>query len=86
MDMKEIKHLIKLMVHNDLTELEIVEGENKIELKRGVGGVPVVMAAPAHAPVLLETTMVLSGVIPLVLRVYRSSCGGLNETSFSYNA
>ena len=50
MDMKEIKQLIKLMVNNDLTELEIVEGDNKVELKRGTGGVPVVMAAPAAAP------------------------------------
>ncbi len=50
MDMKEIKQLIKLMVNNDLTELEIVEGDNKIELKRGTGGVPVVMAAPGAVP------------------------------------
>ncbi len=50
MDMKEIKQLIKLMVNNDLTALEIVEGDNRIELKRGTGGVPVVMAAPAAAP------------------------------------
>lgn len=50
MDMKEIKYLIKLMVNNDLTELEIVEGENKIELKRGAGNTPVVVAAPAGTP------------------------------------
>lgn len=51
MDMKEIKQLIKLMVNNDLTELEIVEGENKVELKRGIGGAGVVMVAPAAVPV-----------------------------------
>lgn len=50
MDTKQIKSLIALMVENDLSEIEIQEGETHILLKRGhvpqVSGVP---AAP-HAP------------------------------------
>ena len=51
MNIDEIKDLVRLMVENDLAELDITEGENKIRLKRG-GGVeaaatPAVAAAPA---------------------------------------
>ncbi len=47
MDIREIKRLVELMVHNDLSELDISEGENKIHLKRGGAAVS---AAPAAAP------------------------------------
>jgi len=56
MDIKEIRQLVKLMVDNDLTELNIAEGENKVALKRGAGDMPVIAAAqlpqalPAAAP------------------------------------
>ena len=48
MDIDEVRELIRLMVENDLAELDITEGENKIRLKRGGSGevVPVAMAAP----------------------------------------
>lgn len=50
MDIKHIKSLVALMVDNDLTQLEIQEGETHIVLKRGetpvVSGVP---AAPLPA-------------------------------------
>jgi len=55
MDIKEIKRLVKLMIDNDLTEMDIKDGDQKISLKRGhgrQGGVimePVV--APAAAPI-----------------------------------
>ncbi|MBT3201864.1 MAG: acetyl-CoA carboxylase biotin carboxyl carrier protein [Phycisphaerales bacterium] len=54
MDMKEIKRMVKLMVDNDLTEMNIVDGDQKIALKRGPGqqgGIvmePAVIAAPAQ--------------------------------------
>ena len=38
MDIKHIKNLVSLMVENDLSELEIQEGESHIVLKRGRGG------------------------------------------------
>ena len=50
MDIKDIKQLVKLMVDNDLTELDIAEGENKVALKRGMGGVPMMTAAHFAPP------------------------------------
>jgi acetyl-CoA carboxylase biotin carboxyl carrier protein len=46
MDIREIKRLVELMVTNDLSELDISEGENKIHLRRG-GAVGPVVSAPA---------------------------------------
>jgi len=47
MDIKEIKQLIQLMVDNDLSEVDITDGESKILLKRGPGDQPVITAVPA---------------------------------------
>ncbi len=47
MDIKEIRQLIKLMIDNDLSEVDIASGQDKVAIKRGTGGVPVVTAAPA---------------------------------------
>ena len=46
MDIDEIRELVRLMVDNELAELDVSDGENKIKLKRGAGGEPVVIAAP----------------------------------------
>ena len=52
MDMDEIKELVRLMVDNELSELDVSDGENKVKLKRGAGGEPVMVAAPTSlAPV-----------------------------------
>ncbi len=51
MEIEDIKQLIQLMVANDLSELDITDGERKIALKRGPGGMPMVVSAvPAVAP------------------------------------
>jgi len=57
MKIDDIKELVRLMVENDLAELDITEGENKVRLKRsggevGVAPTPVapVPAAPATGP------------------------------------
>jgi len=51
MDIKEIKRLVKLMIDNDLSEMNITDGEQKVTLRRGPGGQgPMVMAAPVAAP------------------------------------
>jgi acetyl-CoA carboxylase biotin carboxyl carrier protein len=51
MDIKEIKRLVKLMIDNDLSEMNISDGEQKISLRRGPGERgPVVVAGPAGAP------------------------------------
>ena len=49
MDIKEIKQLIKLMVDNDLRELNVSDGERKVLLRRGPDEVPIVTAIPASA-------------------------------------
>ena len=46
MDIDEIRELVRLMVDNDLAELDVSDGENKIKLKRGADGEPVIVAAP----------------------------------------
>ncbi|HET6427489.1 MAG TPA: acetyl-CoA carboxylase biotin carboxyl carrier protein [Phycisphaerae bacterium] len=45
-DIEQVRDLVRLMVDNDLSELDITEGESKIKLRRGRAG-EVVMAAPA---------------------------------------
>ena len=50
MDIKEIKRLVKLMIDNDLTEMNIVDGDQKISLKRGSGEYARVIAEPMAVP------------------------------------
>jgi len=51
MDIDKVRELVRLMVDNDLAELDVTEGENKVRLRRGTGGevVPVASAGPAPA-------------------------------------
>ncbi|MGD9691823.1 MAG: acetyl-CoA carboxylase biotin carboxyl carrier protein [Phycisphaerales bacterium] len=44
-DIKSLKELVRLMVENDLTEIDLKEGEETITIKRGLAGHVV-----AHAP------------------------------------
>jgi acetyl-CoA carboxylase biotin carboxyl carrier protein len=46
MDIEEIKRLVQLMVDNELSELDVSDGEKKITLKRGAGTVLAAGAAP----------------------------------------
>ncbi|MDH4201764.1 MAG: acetyl-CoA carboxylase biotin carboxyl carrier protein [Phycisphaerae bacterium] len=54
MEFKKVKELIDVMKENDLVELEVVDGDSKIHLKRPGTAAPVMtqvpMAAPATAP------------------------------------
>lgn len=51
MDIKEIRRLVKLMVDNDLSELDVADGEQSIHLKRGTDVEPVrVVHAGGEAP------------------------------------
>lgn len=58
MDIREIRQLVKLMVDNDLRELDIADGDKSIHLKRGreeapaaaAPAAPVAPAAPAPKP------------------------------------
>ena len=55
-DLKRIKQLVELMKFNDLTDVEIKQGDLQITLRRGsqtvmVSGAPMVMSAQAAAPI-----------------------------------
>ncbi len=53
-DIRKLKELVRLMVENDLSELDLKDKEETVTVKRGgSGGAPVVYAAPvvAAAPV-----------------------------------
>jgi len=53
MDIDQIRELVRLMVDNDLDELDITEGESKVRLRRNASAEVVAApagAAPAAAP------------------------------------
>jgi len=56
MKIEDIKQLVELMVANDLSELNVTDGDTKISLKRGAGEAPGIttvslpVGAPAEAP------------------------------------
>ncbi len=50
-DIRKLKELVRLMVENDLSELDLKDKEETVTVKRGApGGAPIVYAAPAQAP------------------------------------
>ena len=51
MELEKVKELIDMMKANDLNELEIVDGQTRIVLKRGTGqSIPQVVAQPVTIP------------------------------------
>ena len=50
MELKKVKELIDVMKENDLVELEVVDGDSKVHLKRPGSEMPVMTAAPAVMP------------------------------------
>ena len=69
MELDKVKELIDMMKANDLSELEIVDGQTRVALKRGTGqSVPQVVAqpiaiptGPASASPVAEASMVVPG-------------------------
>lgn len=53
-DLKKIKELIKLMVSNDLTELDLQGDNERVTLKRGIGESNVQYVAQSPLPVAAE--------------------------------
>jgi acetyl-CoA carboxylase biotin carboxyl carrier protein len=52
-DVKTVEHLIGLMAEHDLSEISLVEGEQRIKLRKGgaqMAYVPAPVAAPSPAP------------------------------------
>jgi len=50
MELKKVKELIGIMKENDLVELEVVDGDSKVHLKRPGSEMPVMTAAAAPVP------------------------------------
>ena len=49
-DIRKLKELVKLMVENDLAELGLRDQEEKVTVKRGYAGVPIVQQVPMAVP------------------------------------
>lgn len=49
-DIRKLKELVRLMVENDLSELDLKDQEETVTIKRGASGVPMVAAAPMVMP------------------------------------
>lgn len=49
-DIRKLKELVRLMVENDLAELDLRDQQETVTIKRGAQGQPVVYAQPAMAP------------------------------------
>jgi len=50
MDIRKVKKLIELLEESNLTEIEIVEGEESVRLTRGVSALAAPPLAPVHYP------------------------------------
>lgn len=48
-DIRKLKELVRLMVENDLSELDLKDQEETVTIKRGVTGAPMVAAAAPMA-------------------------------------
>ena len=48
-DIRKLKELIKLMVENELSELDLQDQQETVTIKRGAGGVPELQPAPVAA-------------------------------------
>lgn len=64
MDIRKIKKLIELLEESNLTEIEIVEGEESVRLIRAAQPFAVPMAAPLP---LLEQPVIAAAVAPAVV-------------------
>ncbi len=49
-DIRKLKELVKLMVENDLSELNLQDQAETVQVKRGLGGAPVASTAPVAMP------------------------------------
>ena len=49
-DLKKVKELVDMMIENDLAEVEIVDGDSKIHLKRPDSSQQMVVPMPAMSP------------------------------------
>ena len=50
LDLKKVKELVDMMIENDLAEVEIVDGDSKIHLKRPSSGQQMIVPVPVASP------------------------------------
>lgn len=67
MNIEDIKKLVEMMVSNDLSELDIIQGEDKVSLKRGrPAPAPMAMTAiPAAMPAPMPTAAPAPAAAPV---------------------
>lgn len=65
-NLKRVKELIDLMIEKDLVEVEIVDGDNKIHLKRPGSGIVQVPAAPMPVMTAASAAPAASAAAPVV--------------------
>lgn len=78
MDLKKVKEIIELMQENDLVEVELVEGESKVHLKRPQATMAMMPAMPAPAAPIAAAapavdTSLLEVKSPIVGTFYQAS-------------
>ncbi len=76
-DLKKVKELIELMVANDLVEVEIVDGDSKIHLKRPGHSQPQV---PAVSPL-----PIIASAVPMPAAPAAGAAGPSVQTQTDYN-
>ena len=47
-DIRKLKEIVRLMVENDLSEIDLSDDQEKVLIKRGMEAAPIMMHAPAH--------------------------------------
>ena len=55
-DVRKIRRLVELMKEHDLTEIDLQQGEVRIQLRRGSSAVPTIIGVPQAAPVPMPPT------------------------------
>lgn len=50
-DIRKLKELVRLMVENDLSEINLQDQQETVQVKRGAAGVPIVMSGAAPVAV-----------------------------------
>ena len=64
MDIEHIRDLVELMVANDLSRVEIKEGDRHILLRRGHAPVMSALPAHSHAPLVMPSGRLSGGRSP----------------------
>ena len=56
-DVRTIRYLVRLMSEHDLSEIDLTEGDHRIQLRRGTGGTNAVVQAPMVAAPVAQASL-----------------------------